>query len=140
VRDELPPEAMAVVLCAFRDCRADLASVAKRIENDLITSAGKRRFTVEGLGEVEIRPRKKRTEWDNDGLTRKVVALALDERVLDETTGEYEPAHAAVARVLAECARPSWRLTPLRARHVPIDEYCHEEDDGWSVQLPARAS
>ena len=67
-----------------------------------------------------------------------LVALALDERKLDEETGEYEPAWEAVARVLMECARPNWRVTPLRARGLSVDEFCHEEHDSYSVMLPPR--
>lgn len=136
---ELPnAEQLAIVLAAIRDCRAGLAALYDRVEQGLMGMAGEKRFTVDGLGEVEIKRSTNRTEWDHEGLTRKLVALALDERVLNENTGEYEPAHQAVARVLSECARPSWRLTPLRARHVPIDEYCHEEPGTYSVKLPPR--
>lgn len=131
-------EQLAIVLAAIRDCRSGLAALYDRVEQGLMSMAGEKRFTVDGLGEVEIKRSTNRTEWDHEGLTRKLVALALDERVLNENTGEYEPAHQAVARVLSECARPSWRLTPLRARHVPIDEYCHEEPGTYSVKLPPR--
>jgi hypothetical protein len=127
------------VLCAIRDCRADLASLAKDIEAELLVTAGSKRFVVEGLGEVEIRKSIKRTEWDDEGLTRVLVARALDERIVNEQTGEYEPAHESVARVLSECARPSWRVTPLRARGLAVDEFCVERADGYSVQLPRRS-
>lgn len=132
------PDALAIVLGAIRDARADLAALAKKVETDLLAVAGAQRFLVDGFGEVEVRRNTKRTQWDSEALTRKLVALALDERKLNEGTGEYEPAHEAVARVLSECARPSWRVTPLRTRHIQVDEYCHEEMDGYSVQLPPR--
>lgn len=136
--DEHSAETRAIILAALRDARADLGAFEKRVEADLLAISGKKRFVVEGLGEVEIRKRTKRTIWDNDGLTRVLVALALDERKVNEQTGEYEPAHEAVARVLSDCARPSWRVTPLRARGLQVDEWCCEEPDGWSVQLPPR--
>lgn len=126
------------LLVWIRDLRTDLAALAKDVEKELLANAGERRWVVGNLGEVAIRKSTKRSRWDNESLTAKVVALALDERVLDEHTGEYESAHAAVARVLSECSRPSWRLTPLRARNVQIDEYCEQEDAGWSVELPPR--
>lgn len=135
---DLDRDARATLMCAVRDCRADLATLLSVIEADLLTEAGERRFVVPGIGEVEVRRANKRSGWDNEGLTRKVVALALDERVLDETSGEYEPAHEAVARVLSECARPSWRVTPLRARGIQVDEFCSEEQGAYSVQLPPR--
>lgn len=141
--DQIPEpdvETQAIVLCAIRDTRADLAALAAQVERDLMANAGKRSFVVEGVGEVVIRKSTKRSQWDHEGLTRRVVALALDERqIIDESTGEYEPAHEAVARVLSECARPAWRVTPLRARGLQVDEFCSETDGGWSVQLPPRS-
>lgn len=132
-------EALTYVLCAIRDARADLATLYAKIETDLLSASGNKRFLVDGLGEVSISKKTDRTKWDHEGLTRKLVALARDERILNEGTGEYEPVEEAVARVLTECARPSWRLTPLRARHIPVDEYCTAEDAGYSVRLPPRA-
>jgi hypothetical protein len=134
------PEVLAIILAAIRDHRADLAALAKKIEGHLMAMAGEKRFLVAGLGEVEIRKQNRYTHWDNESLTRVLVALALDERRLIESTGEYEPSHEAVARVLSECSRPSWRLTPLRARGIPIDEYCEVDDQGYAVQLPPRAT
>lgn len=132
-RDEL-----VRLLCYLRDVRAELAAFAADVQRDLLAHAGERSWVVDGLGEVRIRKQTKRSEWDSDGLTRKLVALALDERIVDEITGEYEPGWEAVARVLSECARPSWRVTPLRARGLSVDEYCVERDNGWGVELPPR--
>lgn len=124
------------ILVAIRDARAELATFARDVESELMAHAGERKWITPGIGEVVIRKSTKRSEWDNDGLTRKLVALALDERIVNEETGEYEPAWEAVARVLSECSRPSWRVTPLRARGLAVDEFCHEADGGYSVQLP----
>lgn len=135
---DLPPDALAIILAAIRDCRAELAALAKVVEADLIATAGKKRFVVPGLGEVEVKKSKKYTHWNDRDLAAVVVARALDERVLDETSGEYEPREQAVARVLMECARPSWRLTPLRDRGIDESEFCTIEDDGWSVRLPPK--
>ncbi len=134
------PEMLAVVLAAVRDTRADLAVFYSVVERELMEVSGTKRFVVEGLGEVAIRKSVKRTQWDNDALAQVVVAYALDERVLDEETGEYESAFQAVARVLMECARPSWRITPLRDRGIDPDEYCSVDDAAYGVQLPSRPS
>ena len=136
--DDRDRDELVRILCELRDWRAELAAVAKQAETELLSLAGERRWVVEGLGEVGVRKQIKRTAWQNDELTRHVVALALDERVLDEETGEYEAAHMAVARVLSECSRPSWRVTPLRSRGIQVDEFCREEPNGWSVELPSR--
>lgn len=126
------------LLCDLRELRAGLAGFAKDVERDLLARADEKKWITPGLGEVQVRRSTKRTEWDSESLTRVVVARALDERILDESSGEYESGAEAVARVLSECARPSWRVTPLRAHGIQIDEFCHEEDQGWSVQLPPR--
>ena len=123
------------VLHAVRVCRRRLSDFEAKVSDDLVARAAEHTFTVDGLGEVQIRKRTRRTHWDNEGLTRKLVAMSRDERILNEMTGEYEPEAEAVARVLSECARPSWRLTPLRERHIPIDEYAHEEDAGYTVRI-----
>jgi len=133
-------EVLAIILAAIRDARADLAMLAKKIEQHLMAIAGEKRFVVTGLGEVAIRKQNRYTHWDNESLTRVLVALALDERRVIESTGEYEPSHEAVARVLSECSRPTWRLEPLRARGIPIDEYCEVDDQGHAVQLPPRVA
>jgi hypothetical protein len=133
-------EVLAIILAALRDARADLSTLAKKVEQHLLAMAGEKRFVVAGLGEIDIHKVVKRTRWENEALTRVLVALALDERRLDEQTGEFEPAHEAVARVLSECARPTWRVTPLRARGIQVDEFCVEDFDGYSVQLPPRVT
>lgn len=126
------------ILVAVRDARAELATFARDVESELMAHAGEKRWVTDGVGEVLIRKSTKRSEWDSESLTRVLVARALDERRLNEETGEVEPPWESVARVLSECARPSWRLTPLRSRGIQIDEFCTERDDGWSVELPPR--
>lgn len=131
------PETLVHLLIGVRKASRELTAFGQRIERDVIANAGEKRFAVDGIGEVEIRPNPKRTNWDNAELTKVLVARALDERALNEGTGEYEPAHEAVARVLTACARPSWRVTPLRERGIQVDEFCTETLDAYSVQLPA---
>lgn len=126
------------LLCKIRDLRADLAILAKNAELELLPLADDRSWVVADLGEVEVKKNIRYTRWDSEALTRTLVARALDERILDEETGEYEPAWEAVARVLSEAARPSWRVTPLRARGIDVDEFCHVEAEGWSIKLPSR--
>lgn len=125
-------------LAYLRDLKAELATFFQTVERDLMAHADERRWVTPGIGEVTVRKATKRTEWDSEALTRVLVARALDERVLDESTGEFEASHEAVARVLSECARPSWRVTPLRARGIDPSEFCAERDGGYSVELPPR--
>lgn len=136
--EEPSAETLAIVLTAVRECRSGLATVYDRIEADLLALMGERSMTVPGLGLVEAKKKNIYRHWDNDSLWRLVTAFALDERKLDEATGEYESEGAAVARVLGECARPSWRLTPLKARGIDPSEYAEVEENGWQIKLPAR--
>ena len=132
-------EHLVRLLCAIRDTRARLADSYAQIERMLIDECEgdrTRRLTVEGIGEIEIKRSTKRTEWANDDLTKVLVARALDEREADPETGEYEPREQAVARILSECARPSWRVTALRNHGVDETEFCHVEPGSMSVMLP----
>lgn len=131
-------EQLAILLTAVRECRSQLGEFYTIVENSLLAEMGERSMTVPGLGLVEAKKKTTYRKWDNDSLWRLVTAYALDERKLDESTGEYEDAGQAVARVLGECARPSWRLTPLRARGIDPTEYAEVEEDGWAIKLPAR--
>lgn len=137
-RESFDRDDLVHLLWDLRELRAGLSAFVQDVERDLLARADTKRWITEGLGEVTVRRSTKRKEWDSDGLTRKLVALALDERIVDESTGEYEPAWEAVARVLRECARQEWRVTPLRDRGIPIDEYCAESDGGYQIQLPPR--
>lgn len=131
------PELYARFLAELRDIKAAVTQVARETEALFVDAMdGDKRLVVDGLGEVEVKTSVSRTGWDNDALWRLVVARALDERALDEETGEYERESDAVARVLAECARPSWRVTPLKARGIQVDEFCTVDFGAKSVKLP----
>lgn len=135
------PAALARVLAAIRDVRQDLQVLYSEVERQLLEEMGAtKRFVVEGLGEVEQKRGAKRTGWDSEGLRPVVVARALDERQLDEESGEYESQASAVSRVLGECARFEWRVTALRAHGIDPDEYCHTSWAESSIVLPPRAT
>lgn len=140
--DETNPENVAVCLVEAQA----VVRLARRVEDEiekhylsLCTTNTDRRREVPGVGLVEVKKATKYRAWQNAELMKVVVALALDERRLDEATGEYERESDAVARVIAECARPDWRLTPLRARHIDVSEYCEVVEDGYSVRIHAPA-
>jgi hypothetical protein len=103
--------------------RRSVGEAFQRVEQALLAVAGEKKFEVPNLGLVEIKKATKRTAWDNAGLWAEVVRKARD---LAE-----EP-----LVVLERCARPSWKVTPLRELGVQIDEWCQETDEGWSVRLP----
>jgi sugar diacid utilization regulator len=134
--DTATADELVRALVRIREWRAEFAALAADLERKLTEKVGRGSFVVEGVGEVKVATDTKRRAWDNEGLTRVVVARALDERIVDESTGEYEAAHAAVARVMSECARPSWRVTPLRARGIDETEFCEVEFGALTVRLP----
>jgi hypothetical protein len=128
------PQAV-MVLQAIRDARRELYGFEKDIEQLVVELSGKeRQFAIDGVGAVEIKKRQERKHWQSHDLIRLLVARALDERQ-ELADGTYESDGVAVARVLEECARQEWRLTPLRARRIPVDEYCETEDAGYSVRV-----
>lgn len=97
---------------------------------------GRNTMDLDGVGHVEVKHGANRKEWDNDALWRLVVARARDERKIDPETGEaLESEGEAVGRVLGECMRPSWRLTPLRERDIDPDEYCQVSPGKTSVVI-----
>jgi hypothetical protein len=132
-------EDLARMLVVIRDARAALAVVADHVAAVFVHQVRGRETVVDGLGVFAIRRSVRRTQWDHERLWRAVVARALDERHLDFATGEYEPAYEAVARVLAVCVAPTWRVTALRGRGIDESEYCHVVADKATVQLPSSA-
>lgn len=142
--EALPPESQAIVLCAIRDCRTDLANLFAAVERDLISNAGEKRFIVEGVGEVEIKRGMKRTGWRHDELVPAVVARIVDEpeTLCDTETGELHPPAVIghnVANRLRECVSfGAGKVTGLRPLGLQSDEFCHEEPKAWSVKLPPR--
>lgn len=138
--EDAEPAALAHILALIRDLRADLQVIYREVERQLLDAMGDtKRFVVPGLGEIERKRGTSRTAWDSDGLRPVVVARALDERQLDEESGEYESQASAVSRVLGECARFEWRVTALRAHGIDPDEYCHTAWGDSSIALPPRA-
>ena len=102
---------------------------------------------LEGVGQVERHRTGSRKAWQSERLLPVVVARALDERQVDEDTGEYEREAEAVTRVLAECARFEWRVgkTPnpekgekgnaLRRLGIDPDDYSTPPDGPVKVTI-----
>lgn len=123
-------------LAELRAARKALADWEDVLAEFVADGIGRNTVHVDGVGAVEAKRGAKRTEWDHDALWRTVVARARDERAVDPDTGEVvESEGEAVGRVLAECARPAWRLTPLRDRGIDPDEYCHTQPGRISVVI-----
>lgn len=122
-------------LARLRAIRQGLAVWEGELTDWLNDALGRNTIEVDGIGQVQVKRGTDRKEWDHDALIRLVVARGRDERRVDAETGEYEPEGEAVARALMECARPSWRLTPLRDRGIDPDEYCASNPGRLSVVI-----
>lgn len=140
--EPLPPEALTILLAAIRDCRAGLNVLYQRVEADLLLTAGEKRFVVQGLGEVQIKRKTKRTQWRHDELLAAVISRVMDEpeTIFDSETGELLPYVTIghnVGRRIRECVSlGAGKVTGIRAIGLQVDEFCKEEPDGWSVALP----
>lgn len=121
------PELLAQMIVRVRRLVAELREFAATVERRYAEIAPKA-AEFAGIGLVEVKRETKRTAWQHDEILKRIVAMARDERAFDETTGEaLEDEFSCLARVLSECARFEWRVTPLRARGLDPDEFCHTE-------------
>jgi hypothetical protein len=139
---DIPVEARVILLAAVRECRRQLADFEKVLEADVVAQAKDRRFTVPGVGEVEIRSTTKRTQWQHADLLAAVVSRTIDspETLYDVETGELLPYAVIaqnVAREVAACfSLGAGKLTGLRQLGLDADEYCTVEQGAKSVSIP----
>lgn len=132
------PEVPLSLLFQLADVKRQAGDVYKKVEEAALAVMGEKEIKVEPFGTFQSRKKTKRTQWQWEPLVQVVVARALDERKLDEETGEYEREAEVVARVMRECVGFSQgKVKGLRARGIDPGEFCTEEPDGWQVQLPA---
>lgn len=137
------PDDIARLMVNIRDLRASLRDTLTELEHEFVASMnGDKKLEVDGLGEFAVKRKTSRTGWDHDALISAVVARIVDEpsMVWDPTTGEMLPPNAIganVARRLRDAISfGAGKVTGLRALGLDPDEYCHEEDAGYGVQLP----
>jgi len=108
-------------ISVLRDARSELAQT-------LFDRHGHHTFDVDGLGRVEIRRGRNRTEWDREQLLSKV----RTSRILDSRTGELE---SELDAVLAVWNLPAPRTTVLKARGIDPDEYCASAPSAPQVKI-----
>lgn len=126
-------DALAFGLVGLRALRADLAELARAVEDDVARLMPAKTVTVDGVGTLERRRSNVRRQWESEALARVVVLRAL----VDPETGEMpsspmEAAERAVAALMA-CApftaSMGWRVTALRDHGIDVDQY-HESTPG----------
>lgn len=126
------PSEVARCLALLRDLKDDIAMVYPDVERHLLACMSDRQVTVEGLGVVETHKRTKRTKWDHVALVRDVVSHLMAVHGKDMAPQET-----------ASCLRDyigfgPGKVVALREAGLQPDEYCEEQENGWSVTLPPR--
>lgn len=128
---------MCSTLRDLRDLKRSIAVLDDHLSDLIAQEMGGKWAEVEGFGIVEVKKGSTRKAWDHDRLTSVVVARAIDERTLDEETGEYEREATAVARALRDCAGFSyWKIGGLKKRGIDPEDYCETSPGRVSVVLP----
>jgi hypothetical protein len=97
------------------------------------------RLELEGVGVFERRRKADRKQWKHDELRSELIRAVRDGRAknVDAETGEIldeDPTEQAF-RVIFDCARPEWRVRPLKALQIDPDEFCATTYGGYSIQL-----
>ena len=97
------------------------------------------KLELEGVGVFERRRKADRKQWQHDELKSELIRAVRDGRAkrVDAATGEIideDPTEQAF-RVIFDCARPEWRVRPLRAFDIDPDEYAQTTYGGYSVQI-----
>lgn len=123
--DSDEPSELALLLADVAKVKRTAAELYHAVETAYISCAGEKRLEVQGLGLVEVKSKKKRTDWRHEELWKDVCLVAQ--------RADRDP-----VEVLWHAARPSWRVTALRELGLDPDEYAHVVEDGWSVQLPTQ--
>lgn len=125
VEDSERADELCLLMAALRDTRQAIDECYRAVERHVLAMDTPKSFEVLGLGLVERKRGVSRKSWDNDGLWNHVIRYARDN-------------DADVLALLSECARPSWRITPLRAIGVQVDEWCVEDWGAESLSIPSR--
>lgn len=121
-------------LAELRTVRKALADWELVLETYIADSLGRNTTTVEGVGTVQVRYGTDRKAWEKHDLLRAV----LDSHRPPSPDGEVHPSddgHAEVGGEMISCSPdlarvldcynlPAPRVTALKERGIPVDEYC----------------
>lgn len=121
-------------LAELRAVRAAITDWEVVLTDYIADSLGRNVTTVEGVGTVQVRYGTDRKEWATHDLLRAV----LDSRMPPSPDGEVHPSDDGQAEVKGEPVTVSpdasrilqvWnlgtpRITALKERGIPVDEYC----------------
>jgi hypothetical protein len=130
---------IATELYAIRSQIASLKLRGGELVDRLAAEMTEDRLELEGVGVFERRRKADRKSWNHDELRSELMRAVRDGRAkrIDSETGEIideDPTEQAF-RVIFDCARPEWRVRPLKALQIDPDEYAQVTYGGYSIQI-----
>jgi hypothetical protein len=130
---------IATELYAIRSQIASLKLREGELVDRLAAEMTEDRLELEGVGVFERRRKADRKSWNHDELRSELMRAVRDGRAkrIDSETGEIideDPTEQAF-RVIFDCARPEWRVRPLKALQIDPDEYAQVTYGGYSIQI-----
>lgn len=134
------PIALVNALVRMEAVLADVRAVTTNVRTataEALDSWKIRRMTVEGLTTVEGTSQATRTDWENQRLMRDMLTSECP-TMIDAKTGEVVDNDELAATILTWC-RVEWRLTPVRAAGLDVDDYSTQptDEDGKPMRTPA---
>lgn len=129
---------LARCLAACEAAIADLRLVHSEIERQLVTAmkeANKREIEVAGEGTFKRQSEVSRTEWKHEMLAAKIASIALDNRPIDDETGEVQdPAIVIYTALLKACGISYWRVGELKKLGLDPETYCTTRWGGEKIR------
>lgn len=132
-------ESLAWAKANFREFTTQLRAVTGRIDRALVDTLPDGQQDIDGLGRVQVRWSKKRTEWESDELLRDIVRRSIVDPETGEMAGDVFEAADRIHGEVSACmpVRPStaWRTGALKERGYQLDEWCTEAPAQASVSI-----
>jgi hypothetical protein len=130
---------IAQELYAIRSQIASLRLREGELVDRLAAEMTEDRLELEGVGVFERRRKADRKQWNHDELRSELMRAVREGRAkrVDAETGEIideDPTEQAF-RVIFDCARPEWRVRPLKALQIDPNEYAQVTYGGYSIQI-----
>jgi len=122
-------ELLADVLYTFRQSVGLLRQIESLIESKLADILADKETTA-GKYLVTRSSGRRRTDWDDERLSGRVVAAALADVPDDPVEAAYK-----VRDWLLQAARPSWRITSLTTQGVDFDDLYHWQESRRTVRI-----
>lgn len=133
LEDDDSPDTVVQLLNSVRTLRKALADIESSVE---ATAVQRLAYGETQVGDllVEVRSSRKRSEWRHDDLAWRVCQdLAFDDDGT-QIDGVAEVVDKVRNRLLL-CARPEWRMTPLKDLGINPDDYSLAGESRKTVQI-----